>query len=204
RGRGAAGRGRAGEVEELDRRAAEAAAAPPPRPADRSRLLAAASWLAAALVVDAGRFEARLRTEADLPRAAELGGTLRRLGAEEVELRRAASEAAERLSTIDVQLARFDAERDEASRRLDFPAAAPAEGGDRAGLAERAERLRRRREQLGQVNPLAKEEYEAEKERLDELATQRADLERSLGELDELRRELTETVERRFAETFAA
>ena len=31
--------------------------------------------------------------------------------------------------------------------------------------------------QLGQVNPLAKEEYEAEKERLEELATQRADLE---------------------------
>ena len=31
--------------------------------------------------------------------------------------------------------------------------------------------------QLGQVNPLAKEEYEAEKARLEELATQRADLE---------------------------
>ena len=58
--------------------------------------------------------------------------------------------------------------------------------------------------QLGQVNPLAKEEYEAEKERLEELATQRADLERSLKELEDLRDELAETVERRFAETFAA
>ena len=54
------------------------------------------------------------------------------------------------------------------------------------------------------MNPLAKEEYEAEKERLDELSAQRADLERSLEELEKLRRELTETVEQRFAETFAA
>jgi chromosome segregation protein len=54
------------------------------------------------------------------------------------------------------------------------------------------------------VNPLAKEEYEAEKGRLEELATQRADLEASLDELEKLRAELTETVERRFAETFGA
>jgi chromosome segregation protein len=54
------------------------------------------------------------------------------------------------------------------------------------------------------VNPLAKEEYDAEKIRLEELTTQRADLEQSLDELDKLRTELTETVERRFAETFDA
>ncbi len=78
------------------------------------------------------------------------------------------------------------------------------EGVERDELAERLDRLRRRREQLGQVNPLAKEEYEAEKERLEELSRQRADLERSLDELEQLRRELAETVERRFAETFAA
>jgi chromosome segregation protein len=55
---------------------------------------------------------------------------------------------------------------------------------------------------LGQVNPLAREEYEAEKERLTDLKTQREDLERSLEELDALCAELTATVERRFAETF--
>ena len=82
--------------------------------------------------------------------------------------------------------------------------AEPAEAGNRDELAEKLARLERRREQLGQVNPLAKEEYDAEKERLTELATQRADLERSLDELEQLRRELTETVERRFAETFEA
>jgi chromosome segregation protein len=64
--------------------------------------------------------------------------------------------------------------------------------------------LERRRIQLGQVNPLAKEEYEREKERLEELSTQRSDLEESLLELQKLRDDLKETVERRFAETFAA
>ncbi len=72
----------------------------------------------------------------------------------------------------------------------------------RASSPRRSSGSRRRRETLGQVNPLAQEEYEAEKERLEELAAQRADLEASLDELEKLRNELTETVERRFAETF--
>jgi len=54
------------------------------------------------------------------------------------------------------------------------------------------------------VNPLAKEEYDAERARLEELTTQRADLEASLAELEKLRDELTRTVETRFAETFTA
>ena len=48
------------------------------------------------------------------------------------------------------------------------------------------------------MNPLAKEEYEEEKERLEELATQRQDLEASLAEIEKLRDELAETVQRRF------
>ena len=108
-------------------------------------------------------------------------------------------------AAIDVELARTDAERDEAQRRLERgrtpspPRATTATSSPRSSTG-----YERRREQLGQVNPLAKEEYEAEKERLDELATQRADLEASLDELEKLRDELTETVETRFAETFAA
>ena len=54
------------------------------------------------------------------------------------------------------------------------------------------------------MNPLAREEYEAEKERLTDLQTQREDLERSLEELERLRAELSETVKRRFSETFDA
>ncbi|HEY2219881.1 MAG TPA: AAA family ATPase [Gaiellaceae bacterium] len=191
----------AAELAELERRAANR---PPAAPRDVSRHLRVASGLVECLTVDVSRFEAPFAVGAEAARAAELGAELRRLGAEEVELRRRASEAAERLSGIDVELARTDAERADAQRRLDAAGAEPVDDGDRDELAAKLERLERRREQLGQVNPLAREEYEAEKERLDELSRQRADLEASLQELEQLRRDLTETVERRFAETFAA
>ncbi len=189
------------ELAELERRAASV---PLPAPRDASRHLSVARRLIQCLTLDVSRFEGSLATGAEAARASELGAQLRRLGAEEVELRRRASEAAERLSAIDVELARTDAERAEAQRRLDAAGVEPVDGGDRDELAAKLERIERRREQLGQVNPLAREEYEAEKERLDELSRQRADLEASLRELEQLRRDLTETVERRFAETFAA
>ena len=97
-------------------------------------------------------------------------------------MRRGADETAERATQIQVELARLDAEADEARRRLEEAGAEEtAEGDDRDELASRAERLDARREALGKVNPLASEEYEEEKERLEELATQRQDLEASPG-----------------------
>ena len=56
----------------------------------------------------------------------------------------------------------------------------PMQPDEAAALAARLERLERRRESLGAVNPLAAEEYEAEKVRVDELSTQCDDLDRSL------------------------
>ena len=152
------------------------------------------------------RWEPTLRARADAgtARTAELAEQLRRLGGAEAEIRREASEAAGGAGAIDVELARLQAERDEAQRRLDAAAAEPAEGNDREAIAERLERLRRRREELGRVNPLAAEEYEREKDSLAELTTQREDLERSIDELAKLRDDLDRTVERRFAETFDA
>ncbi len=202
---------------EAERAAAERAEAASRSPAEAGptgrvdlavleRLTSQAVRLEHALSFETAAIEALLRSrvDADSARTGELGATLRRFGAEEVELRGLLTGGAERASALDVELARIDAERDEAERRLNAAGSEPADGDDRAELATRLERLERRREQLGQVNPLAKEEYEAEKERLDELSLQRADLERSLGELETLRRDLTETVERRFEETFAA
>jgi chromosome segregation protein len=174
-------------------------------------LLAGATRLEAALAVDVNRFEApvRERAEAQAARTTQLGASLRTLGAAEVELRQTAGTAADKLSAIDVELARTDAEREEAQRRLE--AADPEPGGvvdydgeNRDELAEKLARYEKRREQLGQVNPLAKEEYDAEKVRLEELSVQRADLEKSLAELEKLRDDLTKTVETRFAETFEA
>jgi chromosome segregation protein len=173
--------------------------------ADRSLRLA--ERLLQALDVSVARLEGPLRAEVETgaARSGELGAELRRLGAAEVELRQELAAASEAVSAVQVEAARLDAEADEARRRLEQANAdEPAEGDDREQLVLTVERLERRRETLGQVNPLAHEEYEAEKERLEELVAQRADLEASLAELEKLRNELTETVERRFAETFDA
>ena len=200
----------AAEVDELEARVD----APIPEDAysaTRDPLTVTLARLAAQLVemlegIGDDRFETPLRARADAgaSRTGALAEELRRLGAEEVDARRAAAEAGERLSAVDVERARIEAEADEARRRLEAADAEPAEGDDRDELAERIERLERRRESLGQVNPLAKQEYDEEKERLVELSTQRADLEESLKELETLRDDLTRTVEQRFAETFAS
>jgi chromosome segregation protein len=180
------------------------------RPHQLARVLAGAERLDETLAraaEAAARFETplRARVDAGATRTGALGEELRRLGASEVELRQGLTRASESASAIDVEVARIEAEADEARRRLEHAGTDErAEGDNRDELAERTERLERRREQLGQVNPLAKEEYEAEKVRLDELSSQRKDLEESLAELEKLRAELTETVERRFAETFDA
>jgi len=172
-----------------------------------ARSVQLAERLLQALEVSVAHLEAPLRAgvDTDAARSGELGTELRRLGAAEVELRQELTGASEAASAVEIEAARVEAEADEARRRLDHADAdEPAEGDDREQLVATVERLERRRETLGQVNPLAHEEYEAEKVRLEELAMQRADLEASLAELEKLRTELTETVERRFTETFDA
>ena len=194
------------EIQELEQAAGRAAADPA---APDSRLAEAAERLAATLAEAAQlatRFEPSLGARADArgERARQLGEELRELGAREAELRRTAAAAAERAAAIDVELATLAAEAKELVRRIEESGVEPAEGDDPDALDGKLERLERRREALGSVNPLAKEEYEREKERLTELRDQTADLERSLKELKSLRDELAETVERRFEQTFAA
>jgi len=152
------------------------------------------------------RWEPTLRARADAgtARTGDLAAELRRLGGAEAEIRREAGEAAAAAGAIDVELARMHAEREEAQRRLDAAGAEASEGDNREALVDRLDKLARRREELGRVNPLAAEEYEREKETLAELSMQREDLERSLDELAKLRDDLDRTVERRFAETFDA
>jgi chromosome segregation ATPase len=191
--------------------AADAKAAPEAGQTSREdRLLALADVAArtgevlAACVRVAGRLEPALKARVDAggSRAGELGEELRRLGGLESELRRAAAEAAERVSGIGIERARLEAEQEEVLRRLPEDAEAEALEDEEADvLRGQLERLERRREALGQVNPLAAEEHAREKARLQELTEQREDLERSLAELEALRDELSETVERRFEET---
>jgi chromosome segregation protein len=197
------------DVAELEARAA----APPPAEAYSlepdpvlARLAFLSDRVAAALDLSVARWEGPLRARVDAggTKAQGLAAELRRLGAAEADVRRERDEHAQSATAIDVELGRLGAEADEARRRLEAARAEPAEGDDRDELAARIERSQRRLESLGRVNPFAKEEYEQEKERLTELSTQRADLEASLEELEKLRDDLVETVERRFAETFAS
>jgi len=171
-----------------------------------ARLASLAERLYSALAVETSGFETPLRARADIGgvKSGELAAELRRLGAAEADLRREQADHGQRAGAIDVELARLGAEADTARQRFDEAGSNPSEGDDREELADKLERLGRRREALGRVNPFAKEEYDAEKARLDDLTMQRSDLEASLDELERLRAELTDTVERQFEETFAA
>jgi chromosome segregation ATPase len=173
--------------------------------------LAEASECAAGLLAGAAetaaRFEAPLKARVDAggSRSGELGEELRALGAREAELRRAAGESAERLAAVGIEAARLEREREEVLGRLpEGEAAEPLTDEQVEELRGEIARLERRREALGQVNPLAAEEHAREKARLEELVLQREDLEQSLAELAKLRDELAETVEKRFEETYAA
>jgi chromosome segregation ATPase len=153
------------------------------------------------------RFEAPLRARVDAggSRSAELGESLRTLGAQEAELRRAAGLASERLTAVEIEAAGLERERKDLLARLpEDGEPEPLSDEEVDELRAQVDRLERRREALGQVNPLAAEEHARESERLRDLVAQREDLERSLAELEKLRDDLAETVERRFEETYAA
>jgi chromosome segregation ATPase len=155
----------------------------------------------------AGRFDAPLRARVDAggSRSGDLGEKLREIGAREAELRLAAAEAADRLAAVGIEAAGLDREREDILARLpEGETPDPLTDEQVEELRAEIARLERRRETLGQVNPLAAEEHAREKARLEELVRQREDLERSLEELEKLRDELAETVERRFEETYAA
>jgi chromosome segregation protein len=102
------------------------------------------------------------------------------------------------------QEAQAVAEKLELSPQARAEQAEPLERGQAEALAARVERLRRRREQLGPVNPLAQEEYAEAVEHVEELEGRRTDLETALRELKAVIRETDKQIEETFAETFAA
>ena len=74
----------------------------------------------------------------------------------------------------------------------------------REALLGRLERLARRREQLGPVNPLAQQEYAEAVEHVEELEHQREDLETALRELEKLIADTDRQIRETFEATFAA
>jgi chromosome segregation protein len=71
-------------------------------------------------------------------------------------------------------------------------------------LRARVERLARRREQLGPVNPLAQQEYAEAITHVEELEERRTDLETALRELRSVIRETDSQIHETFNETFSA
>jgi chromosome segregation protein len=156
--------------------------------------------------------------EAELAADREAGegvaATLRACAAEEARIQQQLRERGEAVTVGEVraQQAR-DQERDAAAelRALaeklglsDEPAAEPLEEEAADTLRARIERLVRRREQLGPVNPLAKAEYDEALAHVEELETQRTDLETALRELRALIRDTDRQIRETFEETFAA
>ncbi|HET6850592.1 MAG TPA: AAA family ATPase, partial [Gaiellales bacterium] len=157
---------------------------------------------------------ARAGIEAIEQRATALAAELQKCAGEQAAIDARGRDTAGAVTEIEIGLARCDERIAEIERRRGQLAEAhaieivepeqPLEVDEAAAQAARLERLERRRESLGAVNPLAQEEYEQEKQRAEDLTAQCDDLERSLRELRTLIRDLTRTIDERFAATFHA
>ncbi len=113
---------------------------------------------------------------------------LRACSREEAELQTRLRAAGESVTEAEVRAAHLGDRRDETAGELERiaavlgreiePAERPLADEEREEIEAKLERLARRREQLGPVNPLAESEYEEALAHVEDLETQRTDLER--------------------------
>lgn len=163
----------------------------------------------------ANRVEA-LEAELNADKAAgeQLAKELRECAAEESRVHARLRERGEAVTRGEVQAqrARDHAEDVEAElvRLAEKLGLEPEPSEDALGEDERAhlnktiERLQRRREQLGPVNPLAQAEYKEALAHVEELETQREDLETAMRELAQLIKDTDRRIKEAFEETFTA
>jgi len=133
-------------------------------------------------------------------REAEIHGNLRGVG--------------ERVTVAEVRAAHLRDRREETEAewkrivaKLEFdpaPEPRPLAEEERVRVEAGIERLIRRREQLGPVNPLAESEYEAARQHVADLESQREDLEAAMAELAKLIRRTDREITAAFEETFSA
>ena len=133
----------------------------------------------------------------------DVEGDLRRIRKEREAATKAENQAAVRLAEIDTRLQDLieSVEEDYDRDLTDDPIAVP-EDFDEAEAQSDVKSLRGRINAIGSVNPLALEEYEEEKERLDFLQEQQQDLEEAEETLMETIEEINATAAERFFETF--
>ena len=173
---------------------------------------AAAALQAAAEAVATRRDALAEQLAADEAVGQRTAAELRACATEEVEIQARLKQASDAVTHAEVraQQAR-DVEHElmtrlaEIAGRLELsaePAAEPLDPERREELAAKVDRLARRREQLGPVNPLAEQEYEEAVAHVEELEAQRSDLEAALAELEGLIKETDRRIREAFEETF--
>jgi chromosome segregation protein len=168
--------------------------------------------LSDAIAASRAQFDAAL--SADREAGEQLAVQLREAAQDEASQQNALNAAAHALTGVEVRRQRAEDQAADAQKLLEELAAelqlAPEASSEaleqnaRTGLAERIQRLNRRREQLGPVNPLAQREYEEAFEHVEELERQRTDLETALRELEKLIRDTDRQIRETFEETFEA
>jgi chromosome segregation protein len=161
----------------------------------------------------------QLEEQRSLYRAAgeEMAGELRACAVEEAEIQAALRGASEAVTSAEVAAQRLRDQAQETTQEaqavgeaLELSEQARAEEVEPLApeqvqaLSARVQRLQRRREQLGPVNPLAQEEYAEAVSNVEELESRRADLETALRELKTVIRSTDRQIQETFEETFAA
>jgi chromosome segregation ATPase len=178
------------------------------------RLRAAARAVAAGREAIGERIDALERRMLEDEDAGDVTEALRECSQREYAIQADLRSAAEAVTEAEVKLAHLEERRDEVLAELQRigarlgvelgPAAEALGEDDRADVERKLERLARRREQLGPVNPLAEREYEEARDRVSELEHQREDLETALAELEKVIRETDRKIKADFEETFEA
>ncbi|MEA2335301.1 MAG: chromosome segregation protein [Solirubrobacteraceae bacterium] len=186
----------------------------------RAERLAAALQSAGEAVQDRVQaLEAELA--ADRLAGEEMAGELRACAAQEAEIQAALRAAGEAVTDAEVAAQRLRDQAGEAElelsgivERLGVADSRAPQAPDAAGarldeeqvatLRTRVQRLTRRREQLGPVNPLAQQEYAEAVEHVEEMEGRRADLETALRELRSVIRDTDRQIQETFQQTFDA
>jgi chromosome segregation protein len=162
---------------------------------------------------------------ADRAAGEQMAGELRECAALEAEIQTALRAAGEAVTAAEVAAQRLRDQAQDAelelktvAERLELALPQPAEPSAEPSaeppqrlaqeeidaLRARVERLGRRREQLGPVNPLAQEEYAEAVAHVEEMEGRRADLETALRELRGVIRDTDRQIQETFEETFQA
>jgi chromosome segregation protein len=176
------------------------------------RLAAALAGVQEAIAERVRSFDNELRDDREA--GERLAADLRACAQQEAELQTRLRGCAEAVTAAEVRaqqardhLAAAQRELSELAGRLELEATAadePLGDEERVALEERVARLARRRELLGPVNPLAKDEYAEAVAHVEGLEHQREDLETAIRELNGLIAETDRQIRETFEETFTA